>query len=404
MSESTFSPSSRLRRIRVSASLAAAQRARELRESGRTIVDFTAGEPDFDTPQHVKDAAIAAIAAGETKYTPVNGTSALRDAIRFRTLRSSGIRYSDAEIAVGGGGKQLIYLAFSATLDEGDEVIIPAPYWVSYPDMVLVNDGTPVPVATDAENGYKLTPESLRAAITPRTRWLVLNAPGNPSGVVYSRAELEALAAVLEEFPQVWVLSDEIYAEIVYTSEPYVGFAEAAPRLRDRILTINGVSKAYAMTGWRLGYAVGDARLVAAINTLQSQSSSCPSSISQAAAAAALTGDQSFVAECLAAYRRRRDRAVAILEKVEGLRPSVPQGAFYLFVGCQGLIGKRTPAGDVLTDDVDVTLYLLEAAGVAVIQGSAYGSEPFFRISFATGLEEIERGTAAIAEAVAALS
>lgn len=404
MNGAPFSPSQRVGRIRISPSLAAAQRARELREAGRTIVDFTAGEPDFDTPRHVKDAAIAAIERGETKYTPVNGTAALRGAIRDRMLRTSGIRYEDAQITVGGGGKQLINLAFAATLDAGDEVVVPAPYWVSYPDMVLVNDGTAVPVQTRPEDGYRLAPEALRAAITPRTRWLVLNAPGNPTGAVYDRGSLEALAAVLGEFPDVWVLSDEIYDEILYTGERYVGFAEAAPGLRDRTLTVNGVSKAYAMTGWRLGYAVGDERVVAAINKLQSQSSSCPSSVSQAAAVAALSGDQSFVAECCTAYRERRDRAVAALDRVAGLRPSVPDGAFYLFVGCSGLIGKRTPSGGRLENDLDVTLYLLDEAGVAVIQGSAYGSEPFFRISFATGLEEIERGTSAIADAVSRLS
>ena len=404
MSGAPFTPSQRVGRIRISPSLAAAQRARELREAGRTIVDFTAGEPDFDTPRHVKDAAIAAIDRGETKYTPVNGTAALRDAIRDRMLRTSGISYQDSQITVGGGGKQLINLAFAATLDSGDEVVVPAPYWVSYPDMVLVNDGTPVAVQTSPENGYRLTPESLRDAITPRTRWLVLNAPGNPTGAVYDLQSLEALAAVLADFPHVRVLSDEIYDEILYTDERYVGFAEAAPALRDRVLTVNGVSKAYAMTGWRLGYAVGDERLIAAINKLQSQSSSCPSSISQAAAAAALSGDQSFVAECRSAYRERRDRAVVALESVPGLRPSVPDGAFYLFVGCSGLIGKRTPAGESIENDLDVTLYLLDTAGVAVIQGSAYGTEPFFRISFATSVDEIERGTTAIADAVSKLT
>lgn len=404
MSGAPFSPSQRVNRIRVSPSLAAAQRARELREQGRTIIDFTAGEPDFDTPQHIKNAAIAAIEAGETKYTPVNGTAMLRNAIRDRMLRASGIRYEDSQITVGGGGKQLINLAFAATLDAGDEVIVPAPYWVSYPDMVLVNDGTPVGVQTSPENGYRLTPGSLRAAITPRTRWLVLNAPGNPTGAVYDRRSLEALAAVLADFPHVWVLSDEIYDEILYTDEPYVCFAEAAPALRERTVTVNGVSKAYAMTGWRLGYAVGDERLIAAINKLQSQSSSCPSSISQAAAAAALSGDQTFMTERCAAYRERRDRAVTALDHVPGLQPSVPDGAFYLFVGCSGLIGKRTPSGELIENDLDVTLYLLDTAGVAVIQGSAYGSEPFFRISFATGLDQIELGTEAIADAVAKLS
>jgi aspartate aminotransferase len=399
-----FAASDRVRRIRESPSSAAANRVRELKAKGRRIVDFTVGEPDFDTPQHIKDAAIAAIAAGETKYTPVNGTPALRDAVRTRMLRSSGIRYEDAQITVGGGGKPILYLAFAATLDPGSEVIIPAPYWVSYPDMVLANDGTPVIVQTSAESGYKLTPESLRASITPRTRWVVINAPGNPTGAVYSAEEIAALAAVLEESPHVWVLTDEIYDEILFTDDRFIGFAVAAPTIRDRVFTVNGVSKSYAMTGWRLGYAVGDARLVAAINKLQSQSSSCPSSISQAAAVAALTGDQTFVRKSVAAYAERRNRAVELIGAVEGLRPVAPDGAFYLFVECAGLIGKRTAEGQLLKTDQDVTLFLLDTAGVAVIQGSAYGSEPFFRISFATSLEQLELGAAAIAEAVKGLS
>jgi aspartate aminotransferase len=399
-----FVASERVRRIRESPSSAAANRVRELKAEGRRIVDFTVGEPDFDTPQHIKDAAVAAIAAGETKYTPVNGTVALREAVRTRMLRASGIRYEDSQITVGGGGKQILYLTFAATLDAGSEVVIPAPYWVSYPDMVLANDGTPVIVETSAESGYKLTPESLRAALTPRTRWVVINAPGNPTGAVYSADEIGALAAVLEEFPHVWVLTDEIYDEILFTGDRFVGFAEAAPAIRDRVFTVNGVSKAYAMTGWRLGYAVGDARLVAAVNKLQSQSSSCPSSISQAAAVAALTGDQSFVRESVAAYRERRDRAVELLGAIDGLRPVAPDGAFYLFVECAGLIGKRTADGRVLETDQDVTLFLLDTAGVAVIQGSAYGTDPFFRISFATSLDQIELGAAAIAEAVKGLS
>ena len=399
-----FAASDRVRRIRESPSSAAANRVRELKAKGRRIVDFTVGEPDFDTPQHIKDAAIAAIVAGETKYTPVNGTPALRDAVRTRMLRSSGIRYEDAQITVGGGGKQILYLTFAATLDPGSEVIIPAPYWVSYPDMVLANDGTPVIVQTSAESGYKLTPESLRASITPRTRWVVINAPGNPTGAVYSAEEIAALAAVLEESPHVWVLTDEIYDEILFTDDRFIGFAVAAPTIRDRVFTVNGVSKSYAMTGWRLGYAVGDARLVAAINKLQSQSSSCPSSISQAAAVAALTGDQTFVRKSVAAYGERRNRAVDLIGAVEGLRPVAPDGAFYLFVECAGLIGKRTAEGQLLKTDQDVTLFLLDTAGVAVIQGSDYGSEPFFRISFATSLEQLELGAAAIAEAVKGLS
>lgn len=403
MSGAAFVPSRRLQRISVSPSSAAAARVRDLKAAGRDIVDFTVGEPDFDTPQHVKDAAVAAIAAGETKYTAVNGTPALRAAIRERLLRSSGIEYTDAEITVGGGGKQVIFLAFTASLNEGDEVLIPAPYWVSYPDMVRANDGTPVIVPTDAASGYKLTPTALRDAITDRTTWLVLNAPSNPTGVTYTLAELRGLAEVLVEFPHVRVLTDEIYDEISFGDEPFIGFAKAAPELRDRILTVNGVSKSYAMTGWRLGYAVGDPAIITAINTLQSQTSSCPSSISQAAAVAALTGDQTFVTESVAVYRSRRDLAVRLVSKIDGLTPIVPDGAFYLFVECSGLLGRATPEGTVLSNDQEVTLFLLEEAGVAVIQGSAYGVEPFFRLSFATSEAAIESGLQRISEAVARL-
>ncbi|WP_105566446.1 aspartate transaminase [Microbacterium halophytorum] len=399
-----FVPAKRVQRIKVSPSTAAAARVRELKAAGREIIDLTVGEPDFDTPENVKREGIRAIRDGETKYTSVNGTVRLREAIRERMLRTSGIEYSDDQITVGGGGKQVIYLTFTASLDEGDEVIIPSPYWVSYPDMVAANDGTPVILHTKSEDRHKVTPDALRAAITPRTKWLVLNAPSNPTGVLYSRGELAALAEVLEENPHVRVLTDEIYDEIVFSDERAVGLAEAAPSIRDRVLTVNGVSKSYAMTGWRLGYAVGDPAVIKAINLLQSQTSSCPSSITQAAAAEALTGDQSFVTESVAVYRRRRNRAVELLGAIDGLEPVEPDGAFYLFVDCAGLIGRHTPAGDVLENDQGVTLYLLDEAGVAVIQGSAYGAESFFRMSFATDLETIEAGAAAIGEAVAALS
>jgi len=403
---SAFTPAARVRRIRVSPSSAAAARVRELKAQGRRIFDFTVGEPDFDTPQDVKDAAVAAIARGETKYTPVNGTKELRDAIRDRVEATMGVRYGDEGISVGGGGKQLIYLAFSASLDEGDEVIVPAPYWVSYPDMVLANDGTPVVVPTRAEDGYKLTAETLRSAITERTKWVVLNTPSNPTGATYSRAELEAIAEVVAEAPHVLVLTDEIYADLVYSDAGgrATSLAEVAPGIRDRILTVNGVSKSYAMTGWRLGYAVGAPGIIGAINLLQSQTSSCPSSISQAAAAAALSGDQSFVAHAREVYQARRDRAVELVDAIDGLVPVRPDGAFYLFVDCSALIGRTTPEGAVLETDQDVVLHLLDAAGVAVIQGSAYGTSPFFRMSFATDLDTIEQGIAAIGEAVAALT
>ncbi|GGO65579.1 aminotransferase [Microbacterium nanhaiense] len=400
---SSFRAAERIGRIKPSPSTAAAARVRELKAEGRRILDLTVGEPDFDTPDHIKRAAIAAIEAGETKYTPVNGTPLLREAIRGSLLRTHGIEYSDAEITVGGGGKQVIFLALMATVDAGDEVLVPAPYWVSYPDMVRANEGTPVIVPTSVETGYKLTPATLEAAITERTSWVILNSPGNPSGAVYTAEELGALAEVLRRHPRVSVLSDEIYSEISYTGSAALSLAAVAPDLRHRVLVVSGVSKSYAMTGWRLGYAAGDPALVRAINTLQSQTSSCPSSISQAAAAAALSGPQDFIAETVPVYAERRDAAVAGISAIEGLDPLVPDGAFYLYVDCAGLIGRRTEEGDTLADDQDVTLYLLDRAGVAVIQGSAYGQSPFFRISFATDLETIRAAIDAIADAVGAL-
>ena len=401
---SEYQPASRVTRIKESASVLAAARVRELKAEGRSIIDLTVGEPDFDTPEHVKQAAVAAIEAGETKYTSVTGTPQLRSAILGHVERRTGISYGANEITIAGGAKQVIFTAFMASLNEGDEVIIPAPYWVSYPDMVLANDGTPVIVPCGDEVGFKLMPEALAAVITPATKWLILNTPSNPTGVVYSRSELEALAAVLAEHPQVFVLTDEIYDEIYFGSGQITSLVAAAPQLRDRVLVVNGVSKAYAMTGWRLGYAVGPAALVASINKLQSQISSCPSSISQAAAAAALTGDQTFVAECVDAYKTRRDVAVAGLNAVEGLSCRTPEGAFYAYVKCEGALGKTTPSGGKIENDQDFVLYLLDAASVAVIPGTAYGLGPYFRISFATSLETIKAGVEAIDKAVRALN
>ncbi|WP_311243740.1 aspartate transaminase [Microbacterium sp. WCS2018Hpa-23] len=400
---SSFRAAERLGRIKPSPSTAAAARVRELKSQGRRILDLTVGEPDFDTPEHIKQAAYAAIEAGETKYTPVNGTPRLRQAIRGSLLRTHGIEYSDAEITVGGGGKQVIFLALMATVDAGDEVLIPAPYWVSYPDMVRANEGTPVIVETSAHNGYKISAAELESAITDRTTWLILNSPGNPSGAIHTEEELSALADVLRRHPHVSVLSDEIYSEISFTGAPAPSLAAVAPDLRHRVLVVSGVSKSYAMTGWRLGYAVGDPALVGAINTLQSQTSSCPSSISQAAAAAALEGPQTFIAESVPVYRARRDAAVAGLQGIDGVTPLIPDGAFYLYVDCAGLIGRTTADGTVLENDQDVTLYLLDHAGVAVIQGSAYGRSPFFRISFATDLDTIDAAVTEIAAAVEAL-
>ncbi|GAA3401560.1 aspartate transaminase [Pseudarthrobacter polychromogenes] len=399
-----FVPASRVSRIKSSASVAAAARVRELKAEGRRILDLTVGEPDFDTPEHIKAAAVEAITRGETKYTSVTGTPALQQAILKTLELRTGLHYAPAEITIGGGAKQVIFTAFMASLNAGDEVIVPAPYWVSYPDMVLANDGTPVVVPCGEDSGFKLTPEALAGAITGRTKWVILNAPSNPTGAVYSRAELRALADVLAVHPHVSVLADEIYDQIYFGEGKLASLVEVAPELKDRVLAVNGVSKAYAMTGWRLGYAAGPAPLIAAINKLQSQISSCPSSVSQAAAAAALTGSQDFVRDSVETYRKRRDTAVAALNAVDGLSCTTPDGAFYTYVNCAGVIGKTTPEGQVISNDQDFTLYLLDAASVAVIQGSAYGLGPYFRISYATSLDVIEESIAAIDKAVQALT
>ncbi|MFI1705477.1 aspartate transaminase [Streptomyces griseoruber] len=394
----------RVRRISPSPSVAAAQRVRELKSQGLTIHDLTVGEPDFDTPAHVKAAAIRAIEAGETKYTSVNGTPALRAAIIEKLRRRHGLEYTDGTITVGGGAKQVIFLALTATLDEGDEVVIPAPYWVSYPDMVRANDGTPVVVDCPESDGFKLTPERLRPALTDRTRWVVLNTPGNPTGSAYTTAELRALAAVLLEHPHVRVLTDEIYDEIWYDDGASPSLAAVEPRLADRVFLTNGVSKTYAMTGWRLGYGAGPADLVTAVNTLQSQISSCPSSISQAAAAAALGGPQDFVRESVEVYRARRDTTVKLIREIPQLTCTTPSGGFYLLVNCRAAVGRFTPTGHRIQDDEDFARHLLDSEQVAVIHGSAYGAPGYFRISFATSTEVLTEACARIAAACAALS
>lgn len=394
----------RMTRVHPSPSTVAAAKARELRESGVRVLDLTVGEPDFDTPDNVKAAGIAAIERGETKYTAVNGTAALRAAIIGRLRRVTGIEYTDAEISIGSGAKHVIFTALMATLSPGDEVVVPAPYWVSYPDMVVLNDGVPVIVRCPISDDFKLTPARLRAALTERTRWLILNAPSNPTGAVYSRAELAALAAVLDEYPGVLVLTDEIYDEVFLGEGRCTTLLEVAPQLRERVLVVNGVSKTYAMTGWRLGYCAGPQPVVAAINKLQSHMSSCPSSISQAAAAEALTGDQSFVAEAAEQYRARRDLVVARLNAIDGLRALAGDGAFYVFADCSGVIGRRTPAGTVIDSDDAFVTYLLEQARVATITGSAYGLSPFFRVSFATDEATLTAAMDAIADAVRQLT
>lgn len=400
---STFVPASRVSRIKVSPSTAAAARARELKAAGRDIADLTVGEPDFDTPEAVKAAAHAAIDRGETKYTAVNGTPALRKAIIDDFQKRLGISYGDNEICVGGGAKQILFLALMASVENGAEVIIPAPYWVSYPDMVIANDGTPIIVACPEETGFKLTAEALEAAITPKTMWLILNAPSNPTGAAYSEAELKALGAVLLRHPHVMVLSDDIYDQVWFKNDPMKTLVAVVPELKDRVLLTNGVSKSYAMTGWRIGYGAGPAALIAAINKLQSQMSSCPSSVSQAAAAHALAGDQTFVTESVGVYKKRRDYACARLNAIPGLSCMVPDGAFYLYPSCAGVIGKKTVDGKLIENDLDFVLYLLDSVGVAALQGAAYGLSPYFRISFATSMEVLEDACNRIERAVAAL-
>lgn len=398
-----FVPAARVSRIKISPTTAASARVRELKAAGRDIVDMAIGEPDFDTPDHVKAAAHEAIDRGETKYTAVNGTVALRKAIIADYKRRLGLDYADNEICVGGGAKQILFLALMASVEEGAEVIIPAPYWVSYPDMVIANDGKPVIVRRSENQGFKLTAEALEAAITPKTRWLILNAPSNPAGAAYSRADLKAIGDVLLRHPDVLVLSDDIYDQIWYRDEPATTLAAAVPELKDRVLLANGVSKTYAMTGWRIGYAAGPAPLVAAINKLQSQMSSCPSSISQAAAAHALTSDQSFVRDSVKLYKERRDYACARLNAIPGLSCLVPDGAFYLYPGCAGVIGKTTPDGKVIENDLDFVLYLLDDVGVAAVQGAAYGLSPYFRLSIATSMAAIKDACDRIEKACKAL-
>ncbi|CAK12118.1 aspartate transaminase [Rhizobium johnstonii] len=400
---STFVPASRVSRIKVSPSTAAAARARELKAAGRDIVDLTVGEPDFDTPDNIKAAAHAAIDRGETKYTAVNGTPALRKAIIGDIKRRLGLSYADNEICVGGGAKQILFLALMASVENNAEVIIPAPYWVSYPDMVIANEGKPVIIECPQETGFKLTPEALERAITPKTLWLVLNAPSNPTGAAYDRSELEALGKVLLRHPHVFVLSDDIYDQVWFKDEPMTTLVAAVPELKERVLLTNGVSKSYAMTGWRIGYAAGPAVLIAAINKLQSQMSSCPSSVSQAAAAYALSSDQSFVTESVTVYRKRRDYACSRLNAVPGLSCLVPDGAFYLFPNCAGVIGKKTPEGKTIETDLDFVLYLLDGVGVAALQGAAYGVSPHFRLSIATSMEAITQACDRIERAVADL-
>ncbi|MDH0684949.1 MULTISPECIES: aminotransferase class I/II-fold pyridoxal phosphate-dependent enzyme [Achromobacter] len=393
----------RTRAIKPSPSMMAKSRVDQLRAQGRDIVDFTVGEPDLPTPGHIVQAGIDTLNSGDIRYTSSVGAKPLLEAVRAKFKHENGLEYGTDELIVGVGAKQLIFTALAATVQAGDEVIIPAPYWVSYPDMVLVNDGTPVVVVCPESDGFKLTPEALERAITPRTKWVLLNTPSNPTGAMYGADELRALAAVLARYPHVWLLTDEIYEHLAYGEARHQSPAAVAPELAARTLTINGVSKAYAMTGWRLGYAGGPKALIKAMATLISQSTSCVSAISQSAARVALTADQQCVRDANALFHDRRDRIVALLNEVPGIRCPVPEGAFYVYPSVEGLLGRTTPAGHKLGSDLDVVMYLLDEAGVACLDGAAYGLSPYLRLSFATSMENIEEGCRRIRDACARL-
>ncbi|GJL84463.1 MAG: aminotransferase [Micavibrio sp.] len=393
----------RLSRIKPSPTIAVSTKAKELKAAGRDVIGLGAGEPDFDTPDFVKDGAIKAIKAGDTKYTAVDGTPALKDAIIAKFKRDNDLSYEPNQITVGTGGKQVLYNALMASVNPGDEVIIPAPYWVSYPDMTLLAEGTPVPVDCPKENDFKLQPADLEAAITPKTKWLILNSPSNPTGGAYTKDEMKALTDVLMKHEHVWVMTDDMYEHIVYDGFEFCTPAQVEPGLYDRTLTINGVSKSYAMTGWRIGYAGGPAALIKAIAKVQSQSTSNPSSISQAAAVAALNGDQSFLQERNDAFKERRDVVVAMLNDAAGIECITPEGAFYVYPSCAGCIGKKTPDGKTIESDEDFVTYLLESEGVACVHGEAFGLSPYFRISYATSMENLKEACGRIQKACAAL-
>ena len=382
--------SSALARVKPSATLAVTAKARELKRAGRDVIGLGAGEPDFDTPDNIKQAAIAAIQRGDTKYTDVDGTPELKAAIVAKFARENGLTYETSQIHVAPGGKAVLYNALVATLSPGDEVIVPAPYWVSYPDMVLLAGGEPVEIVGEAADGFKLKPEVLEAAITPKTKWLILNSPSNPTGAAYTRAELESLAVVLRRHPQVWVMTDDMYEHLVYGGFDYTTIAQVAPDLYDRTLTVNGVSKAYAMTGWRIGYAGGPKPLIDLMRKVAGQTTSNPSSISQAAAVEALNGPQDFMAVRRAAFETRRDLVVSMLNQASGITCATPEGAFYVYPSAEGVMGKTTETGVVIDSDEVFARELLEAEGVAVVHGAAFGLSPFFRISYATSEDVLE--------------
>ena len=395
----------RLSRIKPSPTVAVTAKAAELKRAGRDVIGLGAGEPDFDTPEHIKQAAIDALAKGKTKYAAPAGLLELREAICRKLKRDNGLDYEPSQISVGVGGKQTIFNALLATLNPGDEVIVPAPFWVSYTDIALLAEGVPVQIATKEADGFKLSPADLAKAITPKSKWLILNSPSNPTGEGYSKAELKALADVLmrPENAHVHVMTDDMYEFLVYDGFEFSTIAQVEPGLKDRVLTLNGVSKAYCMTGWRLGYAAGEKKLIAAMNMLNSQSTTSPATFVQWAGVAALDGDHSFIARNNEVLKERRDLVVSMLNQATGITCRKPTGAFYVYPSIAGLIGKKTPDGKVIETDDDFVTYLLETEGVAVVQGSAFGLSPYFRISYATRTEDLEEACTRIQRAAAAL-
>jgi len=379
-----------LERVKPSPTMAITAKAREMKAAGFDVIGLGAGEPDFDTPDNVKQAAIEAIKRGETKYTAVDGIPELKRAIASKFQRENGLTYKPSEITVGSGGKQVLYNALLATLNPGEEVIIPSPYWVSYPDIVLLAGANPVIVETRDEGGFKLTAKALAAAITPKTKWFIFNSPSNPTGAAYTRDEIKALTDVLLKHPHVWVLSDDIYEHLVYDGFKFTTPAQVEPKLKERTLTMNGVSKAYSMTGWRIGYGGGPEQLIKAISTLQSQSTSNPCSISQWASVEALEGPQDFLKDWVKSFQERRDLVVSMLNQAKGIHCPKPEGAFYVYPSCKGVIGMTSREGTKIGSDEDFATALLKEEGVAEVQGAAFGLSPFFRISYATGIEALE--------------
>jgi aspartate aminotransferase len=395
--------SNNLKRIKPSPTIAVTQKARELKESGKDIIGLGAGEPDFDTPDNIKEAAIKAIKEGDTKYTAVDGTPALKDAIVKKFKKENNLDYQIDQITVGAGGKQVIYNAMMATLNEGDEVVVPAPYWVSYPDIVLLAGGTPIILECNEKQGFKINPSELEKNITKKTKWIILNSPSNPTGACYSEKDIREISKILKKHPHVYILSDDIYEHVTYDGFNFFTVAQVES-LKNRVLTMNGVSKAYSMTGWRIGYAAGPKEIIKAIAKIQSQSTTNPSSISQAAAVEALNGTQNFIKERATSFQARRDFVVKGLNEIKGIECLKPEGAFYVFPSCKGLIGKKDNKGKKIITDTDFVQSLLENSGVAVVQGSAFGLEGFFRISYATSMENLKKALERISSFCKSLS